>query len=466
MFRDSTVGQLARSGPRYNSVFAMARWRVRFAQRLAAALCAVGAFVFLAGCSTNSPNVGVAPVQSSTVSGLNPASAFVGGAGFVLQVTGSRFVDGSTVLWNNQGRPTTFINSFQLTAQITAADLATPGTISVGVLSPGATTSTTAGNNLSNFVPFTVGPANNAVPTITQLSPSSAVANTPTVTVTVTGTNFLSGSSVMWNGQSCVTGTAVCITTTFVSATQLTAVIPGGLTGFIPTTVPATQPQISVFNPAPGGGSSNSATFTITSVGAALRIAGSATSATASSTGRFVTFVAPSNSGSANGPAVDEIFVQDSCLGAAAGCVSHTILVSVPITGSDPDGNSRSPSVSADGRFVAFVSDASNLVAGDHNGVADVFLRDTCLGTSTSCTPTTTRLSVGPTGTEANGGSTWSSISAEGRYVAFDSTATDLVLDNLTGIAAGPYLRDTCYGAPAGCTAATTRINLSSTPTQ
>ena len=405
MLRDSTVGQLARFGPLNNSIFAMALgWRARFVPRLAA-FCALGACVFLIGCSTFSPNVGVAPTQSSTVAGLNPSSAFVGGQSFVLQVSGAGFVNGSTVLWNNQGRTTTFINSSQLNAQITAADLTNLGTVAVGVLSPGATTSTTAGNNLSNFVPFTVGPANNPVPTITQLSPSSAVVGTSTVTITVTGTNFTSGSSVLWNGQPCVTVPAGCIVTTFVSATQLTAAVP---TGFIPTTVPTTQPQISVFNPGPGGGSSNSATFTITSVGAALKVAGTVNTSASTAqhspaigaTPRFVAFVAPSNTSTNGSSGVNEIFVQDTCQGAAAGCVPRTTLVSTSILGSDPDGDSRLPSLSADGRFVTFISDASNLVAGDHNGVADVFLRDTCLGGPAGCTPATTRLNLSSTPTQ------------------------------------------------------------------
>src|SRR5215212_3638935 len=68
--------------------------------------------------------------------------------------------------------------------------------------------------------------------------------------------------------------------------------------------------------------------------------------------------------------------------------------------------------VSADGRFVVFDSDSATVVPGDTNGRRDVFVRDVLAGT-------TQRVSVGPGGVEANFGSEWPSISADGRYVAF-----------------------------------------------
>lgn len=75
---------------------------------------------------------------------------------------------------------------------------------------------------------------------------------------------------------------------------------------------------------------------------------------------------------------------------------------------------------SSDGRYVAFQSEASNLVSGDTNGVDDVFLRDTLTGT-------TTRVSVAQNGTQGNGSSSGDSISSNGRYVVFTSDASNLV---------------------------------------
>ena len=80
----------------------------------------------------------------------------------------------------------------------------------------------------------------------------------------------------------------------------------------------------------------------------------------------------------------------------------------------------RSPAISAHGRYVAFSSDASNLVAGDTNNTGDVFVRD-------RKTHVTRRVSVGPGGAQANGDSYAPAISAHGRYVAFDSDASNLV---------------------------------------
>jgi Tol biopolymer transport system component len=86
---------------------------------------------------------------------------------------------------------------------------------------------------------------------------------------------------------------------------------------------------------------------------------------------------------------------------------------------------STRPAISADGRFVAFESYANNLVTGDTNGRSDVFVHDRQTGT-------TTRVSVGPGGVQANRTSDSAAISADGRFVAFLSSATNLVaVDNL-----------------------------------
>jgi Tol biopolymer transport system component len=100
-----------------------------------------------------------------------------------------------------------------------------------------------------------------------------------------------------------------------------------------------------------------------------------------------------------------------------------TVLVSMTPSGGEGGGNSTAPSISADGRYVAFSSTASDLVppGTDTNGAADVFVRDLLLGT-------TALVSLNSGGAaSANGASTLPAISADGAYVAFQSTATDLV---------------------------------------
>src|SRR4028118_838518 len=94
--------------------------------------------------------------------------------------------------------------------------------------------------------------------------------------------------------------------------------------------------------------------------------------------------------------------------------------VSVDSAGNLGNSFSSQPSISADGRFVAFSSDASNIVPGDTNSNPDVFVRDTL-------TNTTTRVSVDSAGNQANSNSSDASISADGRFVAFFSAGTNLV---------------------------------------
>ncbi|RYU09550.1 TolB family protein [Nocardioides iriomotensis] len=95
-------------------------------------------------------------------------------------------------------------------------------------------------------------------------------------------------------------------------------------------------------------------------------------------------------------------------------------LVSVAVDGGPADADARVASVSTDGRFVAFWSAATNLVAGDTNGVYDVFVRDRVAGT-------TSRVSVGSAGEQATGDSTAGFMSADGNRVAFMSKADNLV---------------------------------------
>jgi Tol biopolymer transport system component len=108
-----------------------------------------------------------------------------------------------------------------------------------------------------------------------------------------------------------------------------------------------------------------------------------------------------------------DIFVRDRQLGL-------TRRVSVDSAGVQSNGDSHAGFLSADGRFATFVSVATNLVALDTNGVQDVFVHELSTGV-------TTRVSVSSTGVQSNGFSTGTGISADGRFVAVASTATPLV---------------------------------------
>jgi tricorn protease-like protein len=104
----------------------------------------------------------------------------------------------------------------------------------------------------------------------------------------------------------------------------------------------------------------------------------------------------------------------------ASAVTTRTTRVNVSSNGTETDETSNSPSISADGRFVAFQSYATNLVGGDTNGTFDVFVHDRETGR-------TKRVSVSSAGTQGNSNSYAASISANGRFVAFQSYATNLV---------------------------------------
>jgi Tol biopolymer transport system component len=133
-----------------------------------------------------------------------------------------------------------------------------------------------------------------------------------------------------------------------------------------------------------------------------------------SADGRFVAFTSRASNivpGDTNN--TFDIFVRDRL-------TNTTTRVSVDSAGNQADRNSDGASISADGRFVAFNSDASNIVPGDTNSRFDIFLRD-------RLTNTTTRVSVDSAGNQGNRESYNPSISADGRFVAFTSDASNIV---------------------------------------
>src|SRR5262245_4836515 len=171
-----------------------------------------------------------------TLTSISPTSRLATDTGFTLTVNGTNFVSDSTVKWNGADRPTTFVRATQLTAAITAADIATPGTASITAFNPAP------GGGTSNALNFTIAQPPPA-PTITSLNPGFALVGGQQFTLAVNGANFAANSVVRLNNNDRAT--------TFGSATQLTAVIAA--------TDVATQGRvnITVFTPAPGGGTSN-----------------------------------------------------------------------------------------------------------------------------------------------------------------------------------------------------------------
>lgn len=133
-----------------------------------------------------------------------------------------------------------------------------------------------------------------------------------------------------------------------------------------------------------------------------------------STNGRYALFEsAASNLVSGDTNAVNDIFIRDLS-------ANVTTLVSISTNGGPANGVSRSSVMTPDGRYVAFVSAATNLVAGDTNGIPDVFIRDTQNGI-------TSLVSTGALAQTTLSGSELPQITPDGRYVAFYSTATNLI---------------------------------------
>jgi Tol biopolymer transport system component len=151
-----------------------------------------------------------------------------------------------------------------------------------------------------------------------------------------------------------------------------------------------------------------------------------------SADGRYVAFVTyaynlvPNDNNGA-----PDVFVRDRNTGA-------TTRVSVDSMGMEANSYSRSPSISADGRYVAFTSHASNLVSGDTNGVDDIFLHDLQTGA-------TERMSLDGGGIQGDRESLWSSVSADGNDVVFSSNARNLVAGDIN-LATDVFLRERSAG--------------------
>jgi len=164
-----------------------------------------------------------------------------------------------------------------------------------------------------------------------------------------------------------------------------------------------------------------------------------------SGNGRYVTYYSSANNlvgGDSNG--VSDVFVYDTVL-------NTTKRVSVSSNGTQGNAQSYSPSISGDGRYVAYHSFAGNLVPGDTNGSSDVFVYDTLQGT-------TKRVSVSSNGTQGNSSSYIPSISGDGRYVAYTSYATNLVPGDTNGTI-DVFVYDTVLNT-------TKRVSVSSNGTQ
>lgn len=403
-----------------------------------------------------------------------------------LTLNGAGFVLKTVVQWNGKPLVTTVpVDSTGaalgnvVTAVVPAAMLTNPGTATVLTINPASG----AGNNgLSNTITFIINNPSNPSPTVTTISPSCAAPGTD-LPLTVTGSNFLTGaagssqvSSLNWtlNGSH-FQFTAPAAT---ISSTQITLTIPQA------DISAAGSASVTVFNPpslplpnvpgssGSGGGTSPPAAVTIQSAPCPLAAKGQA-NAEASATvaeetpsvsldGRYVAYTAVQEDHS-------QIFLRDTCEGVSSGCQPRTTMLSVGTDGAPANEDSRAPSMSSDGRYIAFSSAATNLVENAPPG-RQVFLLDTCAGAQDSCKPATHLISSDPNGALVGAESILPSVSSSGRFVAFLAITPS---HSSTGVSAHSkaaasssnsgfrqvFIRDTCLGA-TNCAPKTTRISL------
>lgn len=208
----------------------------------------------VAACSGDS-NRPVPDNDVPAIASLDPSYAVEGDPAFMLLVHGQGFSLGSVVRWNGADRLTTLLNptpgEFVLKASIHLADVAAQTTAQITVFNP------PPGGGVSNTVNFVVydPSAINPVPTVSTTDPTF-VTHGVQATITVHGTGFMSGSTVLWK-PAATTNEYTETNVTFVNSTELTVVIPAL---HIPNTGSAT---LKVVNPPPGGGTSGGETVSI-----------------------------------------------------------------------------------------------------------------------------------------------------------------------------------------------------------
>ncbi|HTZ33666.1 MAG TPA: hypothetical protein VMH31_14495 [Methylomirabilota bacterium] len=452
------------------------------------------------------PPTGTVPNCPNTPTGQNNPC-------FLLTVTGSTlngFQTNTVVQWNQVTLPacsstsgsngcSTFVDLITMTALVPYSFVSKVQPVSINTYTP---QSGSGKNGLSNSIHFRIVGAPNPFPTITSISPTSGTAcastatTCPTVAITVTGSNFIAapsnngGSSVTFTGAG-TKGVETAITVTSYTTTELKATIPGNFLQITDSSKLPDFAQINVINPSAdpgcitsgcgdlGGGDTNCTTppipntcvkstqiFTISASGASS--ATTAAQAVAeeapavSQDGRYVAYASAAQGGNA------QILLRDTCIGAANDCVASTQTVSVSSDGATGNGDSHNAAMTLDGRYVAFSSEATNLVSSAPKG-RQVYLRDTCVGAAAECKPSTTLISQDQEGKLTGTEGILPSISNSGRFVAFlavtpspksaDKTASQAQSTTPNSGLRQVFVRDTCLGA-SNCTPKTTRISL------
>jgi hypothetical protein len=385
-----------------------------------------------------------------TITSVSPTSAQAGSAPSTLTVTGTNFIGSqiSQISVNGVLRPTTFVSGTSLTTPLTGSDLLVAGVDQITVVN------SAPGGGTSNIQIFPVTPTHLlGLPALLDLAPDGSQANQ----------GICGGSIICDSGtppKFTTVGPSTSTTGQFVAFASVSNNLitnetnNGGIVFIRNTCVGVTSciPVTAAISTDPNGNPANGASSE------PVIDAGASDAAFTSTATNLVTSVgAPAGT--------RQVYWRPTCL--TANCVVTpttfvTQIISISADGlSAGNGDSYNPAISSDGEWVAFVSLATNLVSNvTLDGVTpQVFLRETCGGVvSDTCTPTTFLISTPDGVTPSNGACSNPSVSENGLFVSFTSTASNLgaTAPNPSG-ASEIFQRSTCVENT--CTPNTTLIS-------
>ena len=449
---------------------------------MAVAFCGI---FFVAGCNDYG-NTFQSP-GGAALSFLSPSQVPAGSGQFTLTPNGSGFVKGTLVQWNSKTCPLSTSSSASttscitnitldinnnvtaLTATITAALISKPGAATVNTINPNSNYGTGT-NGLSNTITFIINNPANPIPTITSVSPTCATVGS-NLALTITGTNFLNSSTdttqistLNWTlgaSQMQLTSPAAAITSTQITATIPAANVSAAGNASVTVYNPPSPPVPNLPGSTGSGGGTSTPAVTVTVQTAPCPVAAKASANSASQAavseetpavsldGRYVAYTAVQGEHA-------QVFLRDTCEGASSSCQPNTSLLSVTSDGEAASGDSHTPSMSSDGRYIAFSSDAANLAENVPPG-RQIYLRDTCVHADSSCKASTILVSSDPSGALAGAENILPSMSSSGRFVAFIAITPSPVANHPSSEAKSSgsavnsgyrqvFVRDTCLG--------------------
>jgi hypothetical protein len=415
------------------------------------------------GCGGN-PN----PVPQ--ISGLSPSSIPAGEGAFALSISGTNMNGSSTVQVGTNSFPVLSVQTPLCPQEVNCTVILVVSVPSSQIVAAGPqlVNVTTAGQTSNDFQ------LNVTTPQILTVTPTAVPAGAATFPLTLTVLNAAPTVQVDFGSQvlvptgpvSCNPQTACTVTVNVPAANVksagtviVTVVNPfatsGGVagTGFMVTAASSSSSQFPIAQSANAGALGNA----------------SSTHSSVSDGGLFVAFDSTAtNLTSTPTNGLSQVYLTQNCFGSSS-CSAKTTLISAAsgAAGSGGVNGSDRPSISGDGRYVAFESDDTNLVSGVAQAVEQVYLYDTCnsiTGPVPNCSPKMTLVSASGT-TPGNEPSMSPTVSSSGLFVAFHSSATNLTSATVPANVEQVYLYQNCTSANGpigGCTPGVTLLSTDS----